>query len=118
VTAGTDDQIPDDQIPDGQIPDGQIPDGAFTVADDPDGQRYELRVNGELGAFVTYKLSPGRIVFIHTKTLDAFSGNGIAARLVGAALDDARARGLQVVPRCPYVAHFISEHPEYEDLVR
>jgi predicted GNAT family acetyltransferase len=95
----------------------QIPDDAFTITDNAGAQRYEVHVNGELAGFVTYKRSPGRIVFIHTETLDAFAGHGVAARLVRAVLDEARAQGLRVVPRCPYVARFIAEHPEYRDLV-
>ena len=33
-------------------------------------------------------------------------------------VDSARARGLSVVPLCPFVAAFIRRHPEYADLVR
>ena len=32
-------------------------------------------------------------------------------------LDEARSRGLRVVPTCPYVASYIRKHPEYADLV-
>ena len=34
-----------------------------------------------------------------------------------AALDDIRARGLVVVPLCPFVARYVERHPEYDDLV-
>ncbi len=34
-----------------------------------------------------------------------------------AALDDARRQHLDVVPLCPFVAHLIDEHPEYQDLL-
>jgi predicted GNAT family acetyltransferase len=98
-------------------PDNEIPDEAMTVADNPEANRYELLVSGELAGFVTYERSPGQIVFIHTETLDAFSGQGVAGHLVGAVLDEARARGLRVVPRCPFVKDYIDEHPEYRDLV-
>jgi predicted GNAT family acetyltransferase len=36
---------------------------------------------------------------------------------VAAVLDDIRARGMKVRPRCPFVARFIREHPQYADLV-
>jgi predicted GNAT family acetyltransferase len=90
----------------------------ITVIDQPDAGRYEAHLNGELAAFVTYRRSPGRIVFIHTETLDGFTGRGVASHLVRTVLDEARRQGLQVVPRCPYVARFIAEHAEYQDLVR
>ena len=93
-------------------------DDAITVTDNADASRYEAHLNGVLAGFVTYRRSPGRIVFIHTETLDGFTGHGVASHLVRAVLDEARAQGLHVVPRCPYVARFIAEHPEYQDLVR
>jgi predicted GNAT family acetyltransferase len=99
-------------------PDDEIADDTITIVDNPAANRYELRVAGELAAFTTYRLSPGRIVFIHTETLDGFAGHGLATRLARAELDEARARGLRVVPRCPFVAKYIAEHPEYQDLVR
>ena len=97
--------------------DDQIPDDAITIVDDPLASRYELHVRGELAAFSNYRLAPDRIVFTHTETLDGFSGHGLATRLARAVLDAARTRGLRVVARCPFVAEFVDEHPEYQDLV-
>jgi hypothetical protein len=42
-------------------------------------------------------------------------GQGLARRVVQRALDDARAAGRHVVPRCWYVAQFIDDHDEYLD---
>ena len=98
-------------------PDAEIPDDAITVVDDPAASRYELHVRGELAAFTNYRLAPNRIVFTHTETLDGFAGHGLATRLARAVLDAARARGLRVVPQCPFVAQYVDEHPEYQDLV-
>jgi len=39
------------------------------------------------------------------------------ATLARGALDSARERGLAVVPSCPFVASYITKHPEYADLV-
>jgi hypothetical protein len=36
---------------------------------------------------------------------------------VAGALDDIRARGLQVVPICPFVRAYIRRHPDDADLV-
>ena len=46
-----------------------------------------------------------------------FEGQGLGARLARFALDDARERGLRVVPLCPFIAAFVKRHPEYQDLV-
>jgi predicted GNAT family acetyltransferase len=43
---------------------------------------------------------------------------GLGGRLARAALDDARARRLVVVPYCPFIAAYIERHlDEYGDLV-
>jgi predicted GNAT family acetyltransferase len=49
--------------------------------------------------------------------LPSLENKGLGARLVAGALDDIRARGLRVVPFCPFVRAYIRRHPEYADLV-
>jgi uncharacterized protein len=78
--------------------------------------QYELEVDGRL-ALAAYRLRPGRISFTHTEVPDALAGRGIGKRLVKAALDDVRAKGLKVVPICPFVKHYIDTHPEEQDLL-
>jgi len=78
--------------------------------------RYELEVEGQL-AIAVYRLRDGQIVFTHTEVPDALEGRGIGSKLIEAALDDARARGLKVVPACPFVKHYMDEHPEVQDLL-
>ena len=87
------------------------------VADNPDEGRYEVFADGELAGFVTYRLGPRRISVLHTEIDDAFEGHGVGGSLVSEALDDARARGLAVLPFCPFVRSYIKRHPEYLDLV-
>lgn len=89
---------------------------ALDVRDNPDEARYEVEVDGELG-MIEYRLRGTTIIFTHTEVPEAFEGRGIASAIARFALDDARARGLRVVPQCPFVAGYIKRHPEYEDLV-
>ena len=79
-------------------------------------QRFEAHVGGET-AFLTYRRFPDRFVMVHTEVPPALEDQGIAGKLVTAALDFARAAHLRVVPLCPYVSDFISKHPEYLDLL-
>jgi predicted GNAT family acetyltransferase len=87
------------------------------VVDNPTAGRYEAVAGGELAGLVAYQRRGNVVVFTHTSVEPAFEGKGVAGRLAAAALDDARAQGLAVVPRCPYVAQYIRRHPAYEDLV-
>ena len=88
-----------------------------TVTDDPGQSRYELRVAGELAGFLTYKRRGEQISLIHTEVEPPFQGRGLATHLARFSLDDARKRGLAVLPFCPYVNSWIKKHPGYEDLV-
>jgi uncharacterized protein len=57
------------------------------------------------------------IAFMHTEIGDRFEGQGVGSQLVREALDEARAKGLQVLPFCPFVNGWIERHREYADLV-
>lgn len=99
------------------MPNTGLMDDEISVSDVADQSRYEARVDGKLAGFVEYELEPGRILFLHTETEDGFEGKGVAGRLASGVLDDARKRGLAVVPLCPFVAGYIERHPGYGDLV-
>lgn len=91
---------------------------AVEVVDVPEAHRYEARLDGSLAGFLDYRFrGDDRIVLVHTDVDPAFEGRGIGRSLARHALDDARARGLGVVPRCPFVLAFLERHPEYRDLV-
>lgn len=88
-----------------------------SVTDNQQAGRYELHVDGDLAGYLEYHVRNDVIALNHTVVLPEFSGAGHAANLVTVALDDSRARGLRVLPYCPYVARFIKRHPEYLELV-
>ena len=89
------------------------------VADNPAASRYELHVGTELAGFVTYLLRKHDTVIslLHTEVEPAYQGAHLATQLARFSLDDARERGLAVLPFCPYFASWIRKHPEYADLV-
>jgi uncharacterized protein len=87
------------------------------VADAPEHDRYELSIGGEVVGFTAYRARPGLIAFVHTEVDERFQGHGLADRLIRFALEDARARGLAVLPFCPFVKAFIERHREFEVLV-
>jgi uncharacterized protein len=64
-----------------------------------------------------YQGRNGRITLTHTEVDEACAGRGFGGRLAAAALEDAGQQGLEVVPLCPFIAHYIERHPEYERLV-
>jgi predicted GNAT family acetyltransferase len=89
-----------------------------TFRDDPDNDRYVAEVAGEVAAFTNYHVvRDDRRLFDHTVTNSGYEGQGVASQLVQFALDDMRAKGYRIVPQCPFVAGFVDDHPQYEDLV-
>jgi predicted GNAT family acetyltransferase len=87
------------------------------VRDNPDERRYEIHSDGRLAGYLIYGSRPGLIALVHTETLAEFEGRGLGSELVRGALDDARARGMSVLPFCPFVNKWIERHPDYLDLV-
>lgn len=88
-----------------------------SVADAPERERYEVSVDGAVVGFSVYKARPGLIAFVHTEVAEKMQGHGLADRLIRFALEDARARGLAVLPFCPFVKAFIERNPEFAGLV-
>jgi predicted GNAT family acetyltransferase len=86
------------------------------VRDNPGEQRFELAIDGEM-AVAVYHLDGDVITFEHTFVPEALRGRGLATRVVKAALDAARSRGLKVVPQCPTFAAYVKSHPESHDLL-
>ncbi len=78
--------------------------------------RFELGI-GDHTAVANYRLAPGIITFFHTEVPPQLRERGIASRLVQGALEQARAQGLKVVPRCSFVRRYIDAHPEFQDVL-
>jgi len=83
----------------------------------PEAKRYELWSGDRLDGFAAFRELPGKIEIYHTVILPELEDHGLGGQLVAAALDDARAKGLAVIPTCSFVGFYLSEHPEYADLL-
>jgi predicted GNAT family acetyltransferase len=86
------------------------------VRDNKAEQEFELVVDGHR-ALAAYQIEDDTIVFTHTLVPNAIEGRGVASKLIRGALDQARDRGLKVVPQCQFVAAYIKRHPDTQDLL-
>lgn len=89
-----------------------------TVRNEPEAERYEIRDGDTLLGVAAYQRRGDTVVFTHTEVEPSSEHDGLGSTLVRAALDDVRAQGGRVVPRCTFVRGWIDRHPEYADLVQ
>jgi|PlaIllAssembly_1097288.scaffolds.fasta_scaffold88931_2 predicted GNAT family acetyltransferase len=72
------------------------------LVDDRRARRYRLLVAGQEVAFVDYDpVGEDSILVKHTEVLAGHEDRGHGAEIVRRVLDDARVRGLTVIPICP-----------------
>jgi predicted GNAT family acetyltransferase len=89
-----------------------------TVVDDRSKSRYELLVDDAVAGFADYQLAGDRIAVLHVEVDQHLEGQGLGRELVDAVLDDAKRRGLLVLPWCPFTRKVIAENQAaYLDLV-
>jgi uncharacterized protein len=90
---------------------------ALTIRDNPDRRRFEADLGDGSIAIAEYNLLTGKIMFTHTEVPPEHEGRGIGTALIRYSLDDARKRGLQVIPICPFFAAYMQRHSDVQDLL-
>ena len=89
------------------------------IADDPASRRYRLTAGDVEIGFVDYDpIGTTTLLVKHTEIAPAHEGKGYGSKLVAGMLDDVRARGMNVIPICPYTMAYLRRHREYLDVVR
>ena len=88
-----------------------------TVRNAPESDRYEIVDGDRVLGIAAYERRGSTLVMTHTEVDPDTGHEGVGSALVRGALDDVRASGEKVVPRCPFVRGWIDLHPEYADLV-
>jgi uncharacterized protein len=88
-----------------------------TVTNVPERSRYEASVDGQLAGFADYLRSGDIVIFTHTEVDSRHEGHGVAGTIAREVLDDVRRRGLRALLRCPFLAEWVTHHPEYDDVL-
>jgi len=81
-----------------------------------DENQFELHTKDGT-AFLEYIREGEKLFLTHTETPEALRGQGIAADLVKQSLQRAKDNGLTVVPSCTFVAKYVNNHPEWNDIL-
>ena len=78
--------------------------------------RFEIHVDAQV-AFLLFRLRGTNLSLIHTEVPTALQHQGLADALARAALEYARGHSPRVKVICPFVAKYLTRHPEFQDLV-
>lgn len=81
------------------------------------GRSYRLIVDGEPSGELDVIETNNVRDLVHTGVRSHLSGQGMAARLLRRALDDARANHVLIRPSCSYAAAYLKRHPDDSDLL-
>ncbi|MBK7410033.1 MAG: N-acetyltransferase [Saprospirales bacterium] len=88
----------------------------YELIDNTEAKQYEFHV-GESVARIEYIKVQNKIYLTHTEVPAALEGKGIAGALVKAVLEEIDRQDLTLIPLCPFVAGYLSRHPEWKRLV-
>lgn|SRR5688572_4142741 len=88
----------------------------YPIQIDFDSSHFEIRVGGD-AAFILFRLRASTLSLIHTEVPPALQRKGLADALAKAALEYARTHSMTVKPICPFVAKYLTRHPEFQSLV-
>lgn len=82
-----------------------------------EADRYVATIPGKAGeAELTFTRDGDVLRANHTGAPPALRGTGAALALVTRMVEDARAEGLKVDPRCSYVAHQFDRHRDWTEV--
>lgn len=91
----------------------------ITLEDKSSKGRYVVRAPDGTEAEMTFtKVGDSQLIIDHTSVPDAFRGQGIGAKLVARAVEDARAAGKTIIPLCPFAAAQFRRHAEWSDVLK
>jgi uncharacterized protein len=80
---------------------------------------FDLETDGKPGGYLSYALTGDSTMIVEFVEVDpALRGRGMGERLVGAAVEWARANGRQIVPHCAYARVVLERTAAYRDVLK
>ncbi|WP_283636483.1 GNAT family N-acetyltransferase [Aquaticitalea lipolytica] len=78
--------------------------------------KFFVELDGKQEAEMTYTYAGSdKIIIDHTEVSEKLKGQGVGYKLVEAAVDFMRDKGLKVIPLCPFAAAVFKKKHEYSD---
>jgi len=80
--------------------------------------QFAASVGGEEAGVMTYTWAgEHKFIIDHTEVNPDFSGQGVGRKLVMAAVEFAREKGLKILPLCPYAKSVFEKTPAIQNLL-
>lgn len=74
--------------------------------------------NGTQAAEMTYTWAgPDRIIIDHTEVSDVLRGKSAGKQMLIKAVEFARAKGIKIIPLCPFANSMFKKMPEIQDVL-
>ena len=88
----------------------------LVLKDNTDRKQFELSVEG-FTARVEYMIMSNKIFLTHTEVPSELEGKGVGSKIVKLAFEEIEKRGLKLIPLCPFVAKYLTKHPEWKKIL-
>lgn len=89
----------------------------YELIDNEERHQYEFHIEKYIPKIEYIKSKNGEIYLTHTEVPIPLAGKGVGSRLAEKVLKDIEAKGLRLIPLCPFVAGYIHKHPEWKHIV-
>lgn len=86
------------------------------IVDNESEKRFETRVADKI-AKIDYIKTKSTIYLTHTEVPPELEGFGVGTSLVEQVLAQIREANLSLAPLCPFVAKYLLDHPEWQDIL-
>lgn len=92
----------------------------ITLEDNGSKGRYVARLPGIADeAEMTYSRVNEKLIIVdHTGVPDSMAGRGVGKALAFHVIGDARAKGIRIIPLCPFLKAQSDRHPEWSDVIQ
>ena len=81
------------------------------------GRIFAQDESGNVIAEITFPIENGVATIDHTFVDSSLRGQGVAGKLMAAAVEDIRKAGVKAYPTCSYAVKWLSEHSEHSDIM-
>ncbi len=88
----------------------------LVLKDNTDRKQFELSVEG-FTARIEYMIMSNKIFLTHTEVPRELEGKGVGSKIVKLAFEEIEKRGLKLIPLCPFVAKYLTKHPEWKKIL-